>query len=456
MMRHIYWIAGAFALISAPSAFAASAAVTAQGGVKTETYAAEPMPPGFSVQSTELEGPVFADERGMTLYMWPYRAMRVGATGDGENVSACTDQVTTKTAGMMSPYPAGMDLPELDTRPSCAKVWPPAVVKDDAKPVGNFTIITRTDGRKQWAYNKHALYTSALDSRAGDVFGATTRDSVGDGPAERMPVGPASNVPPQFTVITMAKGRMILNEANYSIYTSDRDGPNKSNCDAACARTWVPVTAAATAQPQGEWTIFERSPGVRQWAFRKKPVYTYAKDVDTWSQQGGDVPGWHNAYMQVVPPLPKGFGLINNEVGENVTSPEGKTVYIYYCGDDSADQLACDHPGAPQVYRFAVCGGGKVERCLQHWPYVRAAAANIDSGSRAWSVISVNPMTGRHAAADETGAINVWAFRGRPVFTFEGDKEPGEINGNRTGEFNGKRNGFRTFLVRDDFFDGAN
>ena len=60
------------------------------------------------------------------------------------------------------------------------------------------------------------------------------------------------------------------------------------------------------------------------------------------------------------------------------------------------------------------------------------------------------------AQAGEPDAISVWAFRQRPVFTFEGDKEPGDINGNQTGEFNGRRNGFRAFIVRDDFFDGAN
>lgn len=454
-MRYVAFVAGALVMAFAPAVFAASAAVTAQGGIKTETFVNEPMPPGFGVQVTELDGPVFTDERGMTLYRWPYDTMRVGTTGDADNASACLDEVTTKTAGMMAPYPPGLDLPELETRLSCAQVWPPAYAKDDAKPIGNFTIFTRTDGRKQWAYDKHAVYTSILDKQPGDALGAHTRQIGGDGPAERKPVGPAPSVPPAFAVMTTAKGRIVMNAANYSIYTSDRDGPEKSNCDAVCARTWVPVTAGATAQPQGEWTIFERAPGVRQWAFRKKPVYSYAKDSDTSSLEGGDVPGWHNVYMQIVPPPPKGFGLMANEVGEVIVSPEGKTLYRYNCGDDSKDQLACDHPGAPQVYRFAVCGGGNVERCLRRWPYV-PAEANAVSGSRSWSVLAINPKTGRHAVAGEAGAINVWAFRGRPVFTFEGDKAPGDINGNRTGEFNGRRNGFHAFLMRDDFFGNAN
>ncbi|MGE3477338.1 MAG: hypothetical protein AB7H70_16165 [Rhodospirillaceae bacterium] len=452
MMRYSLLLVGA--LMAAPAAFAASSAVTAQGGVKTETFVTEPMPAGFSIQASELEGPVFANERGMTLYRWPYDTMRVGTTGDGDNSSACENEVTTKTAGMMAPYPPGLDLPELETRKACSQVWPPVLAKDGDKDVGNFTIFTRKDGRRQWAYDKHALYTSDLDQQPGDVFGARTNGNGGDGPAERRPVGPASSVPPAFSVETTRKGRLVVTETKFSIYTSDRDGAEKSNCTGACTQTWVPMTAGATAQPQGEWTIFERAPGVRQWAFRKKPVYTYARDVDTQSQQGGDVPGWHNVYMQVVPPLPKGFGFANNEVGESVVSPDGKTVYTYQCGDDSKDQLACDHPGAPQVYRIAVCGGGNVERCLRRWPYIPAAADAV-STSRSWSVMWINPKTGRHAAKGEAGAVAVWAFRARPVFTFEGDKEPGDINGNRTGEYNGRRNGFSALLVRDDFFDNA-
>ena len=452
-MRHLLALAAALSLVAGSAQ--AAATVTAQGGFKSETYVSEPLPPGFSVQASELDGPVFADERGRTLYMWPYRGMRVGATGDADNVSACLDEKTTKTAGMMSPYPPGMDLPEVESRLPCTGVWPPVLAADNARPVGNFTIIARPDGRKQWAYSKHALYTSILDQQPGDVFGAHTRDMQGDGPAERVPVGPAPNVPPVFAVTTVAKGRLVTTQNSFSIYTSDRDGPEKSNCTGDCTRVWIPVLAGAAAQAQGEWTVFERAPGVRQWAFRKKPVYTYGKDVETLSLQGSDEPGWHNVWTQRSPEPPKGFSIVNNEVGEALVSPQGKAVYVYYCGDDSRDQLACDHPGAPQVYRFAVCGGGNVERCLKRWPYIPAAADAV-SGNRSWSVMWVNPKTGRHAAKGAEGAISVWAFRQRPLFTFEGDLTPTDMNGNQTGEFQGRRNGFRAFIVRDDFFGAAN
>ncbi len=451
-MRYLFAAAGALAVAFTASAFAADAS---KSTAMREDYIRPPMPAGFQIVPTELEGPVFADSKGMTFYIWPYKTMRVGNAGDNENMSACDTKPTTETAGMMSPYPPGLVLPELDKRLSCAQVWPPAYASDTDKPVGNFSVITRSDGKKQWAFNKKALYTSILDKQPGDVMGATGRRERGDGPAEREPVGPAPNIPPGFAVITTAKGRLLLNDKNYSVYTYDKDQPNKSNCVGTCAEMWAPVIAPAAIQPTGEWSVVERAPGVRQWAFRKKPLYTSTQDTKTWSYQGSDTPGWRNVFTQVAPAFPQGFTVVDNEVGETLIGPNGRAVYFYTCGDDSKDQLACDHPAAPQAYRIAVCGGGSVEKCNQRWPYLQAAA-DAKSTSRSWTIMEIDPKTGHHATPGQAGAIRVWAFRDRPLFNFFGDTKPLDLYGNTWGEFNGKRNGFRAFVVRDDFFDAAN
>ena len=74
------------------------------------------MPPGFRIVATELDGPVFADSRGMTLYKWQLKPLRNGSAGERKNEPACYETKTTETSGLMSPYPAGLVLPELDTR----------------------------------------------------------------------------------------------------------------------------------------------------------------------------------------------------------------------------------------------------------------------------------------------------------------------------------------------------
>ena len=53
----------------------------------------------------------------------------------------------------------------------CATNWPPALAVDGAKPMGPWTIVTRDDGLKQWAYNGKPVYAFAKDTKAGDTTG---------------------------------------------------------------------------------------------------------------------------------------------------------------------------------------------------------------------------------------------------------------------------------------------
>ena len=429
-----------------------SAAITAEELV--EQYVSVPMPPGFQVESTELEGPVFADANGRTIYTWPSHKQRNGYSGETQGNPACYDEVLTVTAGLMSPYPPGILLPELDSRPSCTDLWPPVFADEDARALDKWTIIDRKDGRRQWAYDEQPLYTSVRDNEAGDVLGGTTRRYGGDSPANRIPLTPPSKVPPGFAVKTTTVGRLLTNDKNYSVYAYEADRSDASLCDLECTRTWKPVPAPALARATGEWSTLERSPGVRQWVFRGKPLYTYVLDQHSWSQEGSDVVGWNNVYTQMAPPVPDSFTVQDTLAGEVLADAQGMTIYTYSCGDDSADQLSCDHPDDTQVYRLAMCGGGDTEKCLQHWAYAEAGDGAA-SNSSAWRVVSIDPKTGRFAAAEQPGAASVWAYRDRPVYTYGGDEQPGDVNGAGTGEWRGQRNGLKAFWLRDDYMGGT-
>lgn len=54
---------------------------------------------------------------------------------------------------------------------ACAVNWPPLLAPDTATATGKFTIVTRDDGRKQWAYGGKPLYLWAKDAKAGDITG---------------------------------------------------------------------------------------------------------------------------------------------------------------------------------------------------------------------------------------------------------------------------------------------
>jgi predicted lipoprotein with Yx(FWY)xxD motif len=81
---------------------------------------------------------------------------------------------------------------------------------------------------------------------------------------------------------------VLTNDAGMTLYTFDRDaaGSGKSVCNGPCATNWPPLMAAADAQASGDWSIVTRDDGSKQWAYKGKPVYLWAKD-----QKPGDKTG---------------------------------------------------------------------------------------------------------------------------------------------------------------------
>ena len=53
----------------------------------------------------------------------------------------------------------------------CTERWIPLAAAPDAEAKGDFTVITRSDGSKMWAYRYRPLYTSPSDHAPGDING---------------------------------------------------------------------------------------------------------------------------------------------------------------------------------------------------------------------------------------------------------------------------------------------
>lgn len=85
--------------------------------------------------ATESNG-ILTDHQGMTLYTFDK---------DSAGKSACNGQ--------------------------CAANWPPLAAAAGAKDDGEWTVITRDDGAKQWAYQGKPVYTFVQDKKAGDQVG---------------------------------------------------------------------------------------------------------------------------------------------------------------------------------------------------------------------------------------------------------------------------------------------
>ncbi len=82
------------------------------------------------------KGKALVDGKGMTLYVYDR---------DGTGQSNCNGR--------------------------CAELWVPLAAAGDAKASGPWTVVTRSDGHKQWAYKGKPLYTWTKDKKTGDVTG---------------------------------------------------------------------------------------------------------------------------------------------------------------------------------------------------------------------------------------------------------------------------------------------
>jgi len=88
--------------------------------------------------------------------------------------------------------------------------------------------------------------------------------------------------------------------------------------------------------------------------------------------------------------------IMNSSAGKVWTDSKGMTLYTF-------DK---DHAGKSNCY-------GK---CAANWPPLKASAGAKASG--AWSVVK------------RKGGGAMWAHDGKPLYTFIGDKKPGDVNGN--------------------------
>ncbi|TAK49900.1 MAG: hypothetical protein EPO23_01370 [Xanthobacteraceae bacterium] len=85
---------------------------------------------------TSAKGPVMVDAKGMTLYTFDR---------DASGKSACTGP--------------------------CTENWPPLMAGADAQASGDWSVIARPDGKKQWAYKGKPLYAWKNDKAPGETSG---------------------------------------------------------------------------------------------------------------------------------------------------------------------------------------------------------------------------------------------------------------------------------------------
>lgn len=92
------------------------------------------------------------------------------------------------------------------------------------------------------------------------------------------------------------KGDILSDSKGLTLYTFDKDLGGVPACYDECAKKWPPLTAAADAKSDGEFTIVARKDGMRQWAHEGAPLYRWINDKKPGDTTGDGVGGiWHVA-----------------------------------------------------------------------------------------------------------------------------------------------------------------
>ena len=208
--------------------------------------------PGVITSQVIPGGAVYADVTGRTLYTFD-RDTKPGK-------SACVD--------------------------ACAMSWKPLPAAWLANPTGDWSVIAREDGSRQWAYKGKPLYTYSGDHKTGDTNGDGMDNTWRAVVTKRMFLPPKvaiwrSDFGPAFATAD-GKTLYVLAELRFNpLGTKRHTGPNigLTDCTGDCTKTWIPYAAPADAAGVEDWSVVTRDDGTRQWAYKGWPVYMNAQDA---------------------------------------------------------------------------------------------------------------------------------------------------------------------------------
>lgn len=364
-----------------------------------------------TVQATAF-GPVLATPSGNTLYWWPRDETTPGK-------SQCTDERSSTYRHVTG---ATVYFPRPDSRGSCADKWPPFIAAEGAKPVGDWSLIARGDGERQWAYRGRPLHASIKDSQPGDVNGlSVTVTSYG-------------GWQPAMAPLQMPPGVKLKRTVGGVIITTDNDVPlYRRVCveDDCTDDTLQPLLAAGMSEASGDWSVGRGEGGIRQYSYRGQAVYTGRVPLRGISGVRAPVlEGWEVLLYQPATPLPEAVDSRFSLIGDIYTNREGMALYVFHC-ESGMERLPCDDPGDAAAYWSIICS--TPETCAGLWQPFAAAPDAAASGE--WSIVEVphpvydDPLGLTHEADNSNPRVRQWAYRGRPVYTYTEDLEPGQVLG---------------------------
>lgn len=259
---------------------------------------------------------------------------------------------------------------------------------------------------------------------------------IGAGQVQALPEKDESySTPPGITLVEVSKKFLKLNvlwiglgdAEGHTLFISESDTtPGKSHCVGACAETFPPVLAVADAVDMGDWTLVARDNGRRQWAYKGKPLYRFAREtrfnevVDNLlaSQQKSSlearVPDISGVSRGLT--LPEGWQVARFEPAVDMERPaavmvkEIPAISSHALVDQQGMTLYVNEPTPVDINTG--CGS---DDCLFHYQPLVASELSRQLGS-------FTPVTHNDGSRQ-------WSYEGALLYTYTGDQAPGDIRG---------------------------
>ncbi|MFJ8105945.1 SCO0930 family lipoprotein [Streptomyces sp. NPDC096132] len=293
-----------------------------------------------------------------------------------------------------------------------------------ASVVGVLTLTTACGQESGSASSQNVGATAQAGSIAGVGSGTGTGITGGVGTGTSASPSAAGGAGAQgaageLAISTNAElGNILTDSKGMTLYRFDADTaePPKSNCDDDCAAAWPPVSADDVSAGDGidKSLLGEvtRSDGTKQLTVDGWPAYYYAKDANPGETTGQGV---GNKWFALAPDGKKakaesasaGLSVRNDpKLGEIVVDKNGMTVYRFL------NDKAWPKP-------VSNCN----DACRDKWPIVDPVDFADTKGIQEKGYMNFTRSDG-----DKQQTINCF-----PIYTFSGDKSPGDINGQGVG-----------------------
>lgn len=290
-------------------AFGDWTAIARDDGTHQWAYRGQPL---YGYSGDVAAGDSYGDGRAN---QWAVAFMPIMTPAELAVVKTNLGQVLAEAPRNLTVYVSDRDKPGTSAcDAACTKTWTPVRAPGAANATGDWSVVERSDGARQWAYKGRPLYRYAGDAKAGGTAG----DGV-DKVWHALVLEPPPPMPAWVRIHQSDAGELFTDATGKTLYQfvqvqgnartrvrrnatppaevgggaeQQAPPPSPRRAPEPAPPIFTPVTADATgtAKPVGNWRIITHD-GREQWAYKGLPLFTNNFDTmpgDLKGSRGGD------------------------------------------------------------------------------------------------------------------------------------------------------------------------